>query len=71
MDIRSAQIGIPAPEKNGQKDGEEGHGTQIGSYGKVRVQCWCPQLLLHVGQPGRLPAHNGDEAVPDGIAPRG
>jgi hypothetical protein len=60
---------VSAPELDGQEDHEEGVGAEVCGVSKVRVEGGGAQRVLHQGQPGRLPAHNGDEALAQGIAP--
>lgn len=42
---------------------------QICRDGEVRVERGRAQLLLHEGEVGRLPAHNGQQDVADRMAP--
>jgi hypothetical protein len=70
-DIRSANAGVSAPELDGEEDHEEGVGAEVGSVGKVRVEGGGAHLVLHQGEPWCFPAHNGYEAVAQGIAPFG
>jgi hypothetical protein len=70
-DIRSTDASVAAPELDGQEDHEEGMGAEVGGIGKVRVECGRAHLVLHQGKPWCFPAHNGYEAVPQGIAPPG
>jgi hypothetical protein len=67
--IRSPYVGVAAPELDGQEDHEEGVGAQVRRVGKVRVEGRRAQAVLQQRQPRRLPAHNGDEAVAQGIPP--
>jgi hypothetical protein len=69
--IRSPNVGVAAPELNRQEDHEEGVRAQVRRVGKVRVEGRRAQAVLHQRQPRRLPAHNGDEAVAQSIAPGG
>jgi hypothetical protein len=69
--LRSANIGVSAPELNGQEDHEEGVGAQIGRVGEVGVEGWGAYLVLQQSQPWCLPADYGDEAVAQRIAPCG
>ena len=45
--------------------------AEVGSVGEVGIEGGRAHLVLHQGEPGRLPAHNGYEAVAQGIAPSG
>jgi hypothetical protein len=46
-------------------------GAQIGRVGEVGIESWRPYLFLQEGEPWRLPAHYGDEAVAQAVAPCG
>lgn len=70
-DIRPADARVATPELDGQEDHEEGVGAEVGGVGKVRVEGWRAQAVLQQREPRRLPAHNGDEAVAQRIAPGG
>lgn len=68
-DVRSADARVSTPELNGEEDHEEGVGAQVGRVGEVGIEGGRAHLVLHEGKPGRLPAHDGDEAVSQRIAP--
>lgn len=67
--VRSADVGIAAPVEDGQEDHIEGVGAEIGGDGEVRVERGRAQLLLHQGEVGGFPAHDGKQQVADGMAP--
>lgn len=71
MDLRFSKIGVAAPEEDGQHDHEEGVGTQIGRESKIGVQSGGAQGILHVGQVGGLPTHDGDQKAAQAVAPDG
>jgi len=69
--IRAANAGVAAPELDGQEDHEEGVGAEIGCVGKVGVEGRRADGMLQAGEPWGLAAHQGNEAVAQGIAPAG
>lgn len=71
VDLRFSKIGVAAPEEDGQHDHEEGVGTQIGRESKIGVQSGGAQGILHVGQVGGLPTHDGDQKAAQAVAPDG
>ena len=69
--VRSANAGVAAPVEDGQEDHVEGVRAQVGRDGEVGVEGGRAQLLLHQGEVGRLPAHDGEQGIADLVAPRG
>lgn len=67
--VRSTNAGVAAPVEDGQEDHVEGVGAQIGGDGEVGVEGGRAQLLLHEGEVGRLPAHDGEQGIADLVAP--
>lgn len=71
MDLRFSKVGVATPEEDGEHDHEEGVGPQVSRKGKVGVQGGRAQGILHVGQIGRLPAHDRNQRAAQAVAPRG
>lgn len=67
--VRSANVGVAAPIQDGQEDHVEGVGAQVGGHGEVGVEGGRAQGVLHEGEVGRLPAHDGEQVVAHRMAP--
>lgn len=67
--VRATNVGISTPVQDGQEDHVKSVGAQVSCHGEVGVEGGRAQLLLHEGEVGRLPAHDGDEEVAHGVAP--
>jgi hypothetical protein len=68
-DIRSTNVGVPAPEQDGQKYHEEGMGPEIRGVGEVRIKCRRAYFLLHEGEVRGLPSYYGDQSLSQRVAP--
>jgi hypothetical protein len=70
-DLRAGNLGVSTPEQNGQGYHVEGVRSQVRRRSEVGVEGRRAQFLLHEGQVGRLPPHDGDEALAQAEAPCG
>jgi len=67
--IPLSKVTKATPEENGQEDHKEGMCAEVGRDRKVAIQRRGAHRVLDKGEVGRLPPHEGEQALAEGVSP--